>query len=264
MVAEISPLVVIVGETASGKTALGIELAQKFNGEIICADSRTIYKGMDIGTAKPTLAEQKAAKHHLIDIIEPDETYSAAQFKKDANELIEDITSRGKLPIIVGGTGLYVDAVLFDYDFAPAGAPRDLQNPRHLDRTEPKQNQTLRQNTLLIGVQRDRRDLEQRIALRVEKMVAEGFVDEVRLLGEKYGLNSEALTGIGYRFFAEHIKGEITLDEAKQKFVRGDMSLAKRQRTWFKRPVYQESIHWINNGDDAVDLATTFLSKFSD
>src|SRR5690554_6470228 len=105
MATKITPIIVVVGETASGKTALGIELAKKFNGEIIAADSRTVYKGMDIGTAKPTIKEQSEVPHHLIDILTPNQKYNVAQFQKDAKQLIEDISERKKLPIIVGGTG---------------------------------------------------------------------------------------------------------------------------------------------------------------
>ena len=110
-------LLVIVGPTASGKTSLAIEVAKKYNGEIICADSRTIYKGMDIGTAKPSKAEQQEIAHHLLDIIEPGEVFSAADFKKACVESVKDIRERGKLPIVVGGSGLYIDAYLFDYQF---------------------------------------------------------------------------------------------------------------------------------------------------
>lgn len=116
-----SPLVVITGPTASGKTSLAMEVAKLFNGEIICADSRTIYKGMDIGTAKPTKKEQAAIPHHIIDVVEPNQSFTVADFKELALKAIDDITKRGKLPIMVGGTGLYIDSVIFDYQFGPAG-----------------------------------------------------------------------------------------------------------------------------------------------
>src|SRR4051812_49125553 len=117
-------LVVVVGETAAGKSALALRIAQKFNGEIVSADSRTVYKGMDIATAKPTAAEMAAVPHHLIDVVDPDEPFTAADFKKRAVKAIDDITNRGKLPILVGGTGLYIDSVLYDYNFRyPAASP---------------------------------------------------------------------------------------------------------------------------------------------
>ena len=114
---NIDKLVVILGPTASGKSAMALELAQKFNGEIVCADSRTIYKGMDIGTAKPSIQEQQLVRHHLIDIVEPDRPFSAAQFKQAAQDAIAEIQSRGKLPFLVGGSGMYIDSVIYDYGF---------------------------------------------------------------------------------------------------------------------------------------------------
>jgi tRNA dimethylallyltransferase len=110
----VAPLIVIVGETASGKSALAMELAQKFDGEIICADSWTVYKGFDIGTAKPTAADRKLVPHHLLDVADPAVGFSAAVFQRMAKQVIEDITARGKIPLLVGGTGLYVDSILYD------------------------------------------------------------------------------------------------------------------------------------------------------
>jgi len=115
--------VAIVGPTATGKTGLAIALAQVFDGEVVCADSRTIYRGMDIGTAKPTADEQAQVPHHLLDIVDPGERLSAGEFKQLAETQINEISSRGKLPLLVGGSGLYVDAVIFDYEFPAAGNP---------------------------------------------------------------------------------------------------------------------------------------------
>ena len=117
------PLVVIVGPTASGKTGLAIELAEKYNGEIICADSRTIYRGMDIGTAKPTLKERQGVVHWGLDLVEPGEAFSAADFKAYADDKIANIRSREKVPFLVGGTGLYIDAVIFNYQFGTTADP---------------------------------------------------------------------------------------------------------------------------------------------
>lgn len=240
MKARIKPLVVIVGETASGKSDLAMLLANKFNGEIICADSRTVYKGMDIGTAKPSKSDQDKTPHYLLDLVEPGEKYNAATFKKDATEAIKEISSRGKLPIMVGGTGLYVDSVIFDYDF------------------DNKTMSELRKNTIVIGVKRDRTNLNERIGSRIDKMIDDGLVDEVKALGEKYGWNDKAMTGIGYRAFADYINGKSSMEEARTKFIKGDKDLAKRQRTWFKR---NKSIHWVNNSSDAVDIVTTFIGN---
>lgn len=252
------PLIVIVGETASGKSALAIELAGRFNGEIICADSRTVYKGLNIGTAKPTADERANVPHHLLDIVTPDQPFTAADFKRLANEAIDDITMRGKIPIMVGGTGLYIDSVLFNYSFAPAGAERDPKNPRHLSKSAQNSREGLRSNTLVIGLSLEREKLRERVSNRVNDMVQAGLVHELRGLAEKYGWDAPALQAPGYKAFRGYLKGEKTLDEAKALFISSDMNLAKRQRTWFKR---NNSIHWANNREQAIELVTTFLSN---
>lgn len=252
-----TPLIVIVGETASGKTSLAIELALKFNGEIICADSRTIYRGLDIATAKPTKDEQSKVPHHLIDICEPTELYSAAQFQLDAQAAINDITLRNKLPIIVGGSGLYINALIYDYAF-PVKLARSVKNPRHA--LGASMDTQLRKNTLLLGLHFEKDELASRIRTRVNDMLQDGILDEAKRLTNKYGYENEALKGAGYYFFSDYTNGMSTLDEAVDKFVRSHMLLAKKQRTWFKR---NKSIHWLNNGGSAVDLTTTFLNNLS-
>lgn len=255
------PLLVIVGETASGKSALGIELAERFNGEIICADSRTIYKGMDIGTAKPSKEERASVPHHLLDVVTPDTRFTVVNFKRLANDAIATITSRSKTPIMVGGTGLYIDSVVYDYVFStPEDAVlRDPQNPRHLMKDESRTRQEkLRSNTLILGLKLERDALKERIVNRVNDMVDRGLVNEVRNLGDEYGWQATALQAPGYKAFREYINGAITLDEAKELFIKNDLNLAKRQRTWFKR---NKSIHWASGPSMAVEIATTFLSK---
>lgn len=284
-----APLVVIVGETASGKSALAIELAERFDGEIICADSRTIYKGMDIGTAKPTVEEQKRVPHHTLDVVEPTSIFSAAQFKQMAQSVIQDISGRGKLPILVGGTGLYVDAVLYDFQFRepadPAerarlsemsvqelqkeivakglGMPANEQNPRHLARVletngSVGEHRELRPNTLVLGLSTDRMVLQERVERRVDAMLAAGLEGEVRGLAEHYGWGAEAMKGIGYREWQAYFAGAQSLAETRAQIVAGTMALAKRQRTWFKR---NSSIQWLYDRSKAVDLVTTFLNK---
>jgi len=245
-----------VGETASGKTDLGIKLAKKFNGEIICADSRTIYRGMDIGTAKPTKAEQAEVEHHLLDIRNPDEKYSAAIFKKDAEKIIKDIENRGKLPIMVGGSGLYVDAVLYDYQFPATG--RSAENPRHADREVS--DKQLRPNTLVIGLKLDKVQLNRRIRDRAQTMFKSGLLDETSRLIKRYGQDNEVLRGSGYYIVNDYLNGTLDLDEAIEKFARVSKLLAKKQRTWFKR---NKSIHWLNNRGGAVDITTTYLNNLS-
>lgn len=286
---NIPPLIAIVGETASGKTALAIDLARRFNGEIICADSRTIYRGLDIGTAKPTAEERSIVPHHLLDVVDPDQGFSASDFKRLANEAITDIASRGKVPFLVGGSGLYIDAVLFDFAFNsppdPAERarlqqlsidelqaeiiargiemPQNSQNPRHLMRAletggQSSQDTTMRENTLVLGLTIERDTLRNKIAQRVDVMIDAGFIEEVRHVVEKYGWDAPGLRAPGYKAFRAYIEGKASLEEAKAQFVQNDMQLAKRQRTWFKR---NKSIHWITQQAQAVDLATTLLNK---
>jgi tRNA dimethylallyltransferase len=284
-----TPVIAIVGETASGKTALAIQLAKQFGGEIICADSRTVYRGMDIGAAKPSTLEQDGVPHHVLDVVNPDESFSAADFQRLANEAIADIAARGHIPFIVGGTGLYVDAVLYDFQFRPAPDPQERQrlqaltiqelqteilerglvmpqnsqNPRHLTRVleagdAHTQHTSLRPNTLMLGLTIERDVLKAKLTKRVEVMCSNGFEDEVRILFVKYGPETPALQAPGYKAFKAYLDGQCSLEEAKELFVRNDYQLAKRQRTWFKR---NKSIHWVAEQAEAVDLVTTFLNK---
>lgn len=252
-----SPLVAIVGPTASGKTALAIELAQRFNGEIIAADSRTVYRGMDIGTAKPTAAEQALVPHHLLDVADPDQPFTVADFQKRAQAAIQDITGRGKLPILVGGSGLYVDAVLFNYSFSPVGSGRDTINPRHAGQDTPHTRQSLREHTLVLGLTVPREVLRQRIEARASAMMDGGFIEEARRLYERYG-KTKALLAPGYRAAAAYLEGAGDLEEVERQFVRNDYQLARRQLTWFRR---NKSIQWVNYPSQAVELVTTFLNK---
>ncbi len=286
-------LIVLVGETASGKTALAIELARQFNGEIICADSWTVRREADIGTAKPTAAQRALVPHHLLDVAGPDEDFTAAVFKRLANEAIEDIASRGKLPIMVGGTGLYVDGVLYNYGFLPAGDRTDRESLNQFDITELLKKiqdlglelgtvdirnkrrlirlietngalptrQAMRENTLVLGLRPARDDLTQRIENRVDHMLAAGLETEVRQLVERYGWDCEALKGISYAQWRGYFEGTDSHDETRQKIIKATLDLAKRQRTWFKR---NKSIHWITTPADqteVVELVTTLLDK---
>ena len=290
--ATVGPLLVIVGETASGKTELAIRLARHFVGEIICADSWTVRREADIGTAKPTAAERASVPHHLLDVVGPEEDFTAAVFKRLAQEAIKDIANRGKLPILVGGTGLYVDGVIYDYSFLPAGdrgarerlntmsigallaeiealgielGDVDVRNKRRLIRlieTEgavPARNE-LRSNTLIIGLKPDSETRRQRIENRADAMLAAGLEAEVRGLVERYGWDCEALKGVGYAQWRDYFLGEQSLAQTRQKIIKANLDLAKRQRTWFKR---NKSIRWFStpvNQQAVVDLITTFLN----
>lgn len=286
-------LIVIVGETASGKSALAMELAEKFSGEIICADSWTVRQEVNIGTAKPSIEDQKRVKHHLLDVAGPDEDFTAAVFKDLANKAIQDIADRGKLPIMVGGTGLYVDGVLYDYGFLPAGdrgereelnqlnneqllnkiadlrldlSGIDTRNKRRLIRLietkgqRPIKNE-YRKNTLILGINNDRTALVQRISQRVDNMIEAGLEAEVRSLVEHYGWECEALKGVGYSQWRDYFEDAATLDQTRQKIIKATLDLAKRQRTWFKR---NKSIQWFTTPvkqTEIVDTVTTFLES---
>jgi tRNA dimethylallyltransferase len=252
---ETPPLVVIVGPTASGKTGLSIELAKKFDGEIVCADSRTVYRYLDIGTAKPTSKERAEVPHHLLDVVDPDQPFTVADFKKLANKAIVDIQRRGKLPILVGGSGLYVDAVIFDYQFSSDNAPRDAQNPRHVDKDAVGGRSQLRQNTLIFGLDIARETLRQRITNRVDAMAEQGFIEEVQYILQHFP-GSKALDAPGYKAFCGYLDGEFLFDDAKAQFVRNDFQLAKRQMTWFRR---NNSIQWFDSAQDALIAATSLL-----
>lgn len=284
------PLVVIVGETASGKSALALELARQFDGEIIGADSWTVYREFNIGTAKPSQAELTQTTHHLFDIVDAPDGFNAALFQKLANSAAEDVHTRGKLPILVGGTGLYIDSVIFDYSFMPPGDPTererrnnmsiddllaeaeaegislanvDIRNKRRIIRAletggaEAKSGD-LRENTLVLGVTVERDELRDRVTRRVDTMLAVGLEKEVLELSQKYGWDVEPMKGIGYREWREYFDGAQTLEQTRTRIISSTMKLAKRQRTWFKR---NPGIQWVNNISSAVENTALFLNK---
>jgi tRNA dimethylallyltransferase len=285
------PLVVIVGETASGKSALALYLAQKFNGEIICADAMTVYEGFDIGTAKPSDEERALVPHHLVDVTTASEGYSAPQFQRAAQATIDDIASRGRVPILVGGTGLYIDSVLYDYSFLGPATPSersvlnnmplaelialakqknlpleavDNRNKRRVirlienDGAMPRQS-ALREHTLVLGITQNKDGLEKRIEARVHRMAAEGLEQEVARLSARYGWDAEPMKAIGYREWNEYFNGTQSREQTVERIISGTKRLAKKQRTWFKR---NNSIQWFSNRDEAVATTTTFLNKY--
>lgn len=261
------PLIVIVGPTASGKSALAIELAEQWNGEIICADSRTIYKGMDIGTAKPSKADQARVPHWGLDIVTPDESFSASDFKKYAVQKIDEIRARGHVPFLVGGTGLYIDSVIFDYQFGPPAdpvrraelehmslealhnycihnnilLPENDQNKRYVIRAieqkgiSNKRSDTPIENCIIVGIATEIEQLRERIRRRSEQLFHDGVVQEAKILGDMYGWKIEAMTGNVYRLSHAYLNKEITQTELKTKNEIADWRLAKRQLTWLKR-----------------------------
>jgi tRNA dimethylallyltransferase len=279
-----APLIVIVGPTASGKSALAMKLAEQFGGEIICADSRTVYKGMDIGTAKPSAEDQARVPHHGLDLVEPGERFSAVDFKNYATETIADIRARGKIPFLVGGTGLYVDAVIFDYQFGQADPelreklealslkelhqyckdnnvklPENEKNRRYVIREIERKNdsgarlQEPQQNTIIVGITTNEDILRKRIQERSEHLFESGVVEEARALGDKYGWENEAMTGNIYRIIRDLLDEEITQDEAERLNEIADWQLTRRQLSWLRRNPF---IKWLE-----LDYAEKYLVR---
>jgi len=282
------PLVVIVGPTASGKSSTAIKVAQAFDGEIICADSRTIYKHMDIGTAKPSAEDQAMVPHWGLDLVEPGESFTAADFKTYALKKVDEIRSRGRLPIIVGGTGLYVDGIIFDYEFTKPQPqlrkklealsleelisycennniplPENEKNRRYVIRAIEQKgiaNKRLRRpidNVVLVGITTDRSELRRRITERSEQLFENGMVEEAIMLGKKYGWESEAMTGNIYKLVRKYLASELTSKQLKQDNITSDWRLAKRQLTWLKR---NEFINWVEL-DEAFEYIKSALKS---
>ncbi|MDR1300321.1 MAG: tRNA (adenosine(37)-N6)-dimethylallyltransferase MiaA [Candidatus Nomurabacteria bacterium] len=232
------PLVAIMGPTASGKTALALKLAREFDGEIICADSRTIYKGMDIGTAKPTKEEQRLVPHHMLDLVELGEKYTVYQFKKAALRLIDEIRGRGRVPFLVGGSGLYLYAVLFNYDF-------DEENRRD----------DLIPNCIAVGLEVEKEVLQERIASRFQQMLDAGLEAEVKKLVKKYDADTPQLKRNSYGEMQKYLRGEISRAELLERAKIVDWQLAKKQRTWFRHHGHDQ-IKWL-----PLEEAENYLRK---
>jgi tRNA dimethylallyltransferase len=230
--------IIILGPTGSGKTGVGIKIAKALNGEIISADSRAIYKGMDIGTAKPTKEEMNGVPHWGLDLVEPGERFTVSDWKSYAEEKIEDIRSRGKVPIIVGGTGLYIDALIYDYHFkGPTGNKiGDVEQKSCSDRNK------IKGDYLIIGVKTETNELRKRLKARIEQMFTPELYDETKKLVKKYGWGSQAMKSDIYEYAYKYLEGELNLGQAKEQCFYEDWHLAKRQLTWFKRNPY---ITWL-------------------
>lgn len=283
------PLVVIVGPTGSGKTSLAIELAQEIGGEIICADSRTIYRGLDIGSAKPTAYEQRLVPHWGIDLVWPGEKFSVADFKRYADLKIEEIRARGRTPFLVGGTGLYVDAVIFNYSFGNKAdellrarlnemtldelykycnnnnvkLPENYKNKRYVIRAIEQKgyanrgNDELRENTIIVGISTEKEMLIKKLHDRVSMMLNEGVVKEAIKISNHYGWNNEAMTGNMYRTVKKYLDDGLSIDEVVAEATTLDWRLAKRQLTWLKRNEY---INW-KALDEAADYVRQRLAN---
>lgn len=303
-------LIVILGPTASGKTAWSLNLAKKFNGEIISADSRQIYKKMNIGTAKP-LGEWRRngfkknyyvddVLHYLVDFLDPGKYFTAAEFHDQAIKYTKLIHQKNKIPFVVGGTGMYIQALVDNYKM-PRVAPNkklrrsfeeksvdelldwlkqvdpisaeiiDQKNKRRIIRAlevsilsgEPFSSQQKVGEPLFdvlqIGIRTEKEIIHQRIEDRIEQMIKQGILEEIKSLQrQKYSWDLPSMSGIGYRQFRDHLEKKESLEDAIKKLIRETKRFAKKQMTWFKR---DQRIHWTEERDEAERLIAEFLEK---
>ena len=305
-------IICVVGPTASGKTALAVEIAKATNGEVVSCDSMQIYRRLSIGTAKPTVEEMQGVVHHMIDVCEPDEDFSVGRYVEMATPIVEDILRRGKTAVIAGGTGLYVDNLIKGGEFAPfpaTGCREKLEqrleaeglealieelatiDPEALEKSQRNPRRIIRalevfQETgetitahnrrtaaippkfdpLWIGIDfADRQELYDRIDLRVELMVKDGLLEEIReVLNSGIPEKCTAMQAIGYKEFLDAMAGRSTIDEAIAQVQQSSRRYAKRQLTWFRR---NERIHWLRRekGQTAEEIfsrACALLTNF--
>lgn len=303
-------IIVIVGPTAVGKTYVSIELAKKLKTEIISADSMQVYRGMNIGTAKIIEEEKQGIVHHMIDIINPDENYSVSDFKFESERIIDNVLSKNKTPIIVGGSGLYVNSLIYDLDFGNAKSDTKIRDYytsfyyKHgkealynkLKDVDPESAEKIHKNNvkrviralevhditgkkfseintdlrkysekyehLLIGLSMDRKILYERINQRVEKMLSDGLIQEVKTLLDKgYHKNLVSMQGIGYKEIIDYLEGETTLEEAVNILKRNTRRFAKRQFTWFLK---DPNVKWFQIGDvNEIDNTVEEIFKYT-
>lgn len=284
-------VIVICGPTASGKTALSIELAKKINGEIVSGDSMQIYKDMDIGTAKPTKEEMQGIKHYLIDFVSPDKRYSVADYKQDAKKMIREIIKKGKVPIIVGGTGLYIDSLIYEIDYPniefdekyreklenevnEKGLEELYERARKIDekaiekiskndkkrilrileiyhatgknKTEQEiesRKKEVEYDYKVYALKWDREKLYERINKRVDIMIEQGLIEEVKSVYKKYNKFPTAMQGLGYKEVVEYLENKTTKEEMIEIIKQETRRYAKRQMTWFRK---NKQTIWLN------------------
>lgn len=289
-------VIVITGPTAVGKTKLSIELAKRYNGEIINADAVQVYKGLDIGSAKVTEEEKNGIPHHLFDIKEVDEEYTIYHYQKDCRKLIKEVKGRGKTPILVGGTGLYIKAALYDYKLTEEKETNtydnltdeelynkllevdkdiviDKNNRRRLIRAlnyYKENNKSINTNTtnkllydaIFIGLTTDRRILYDKINNRVDIMIKEGLLNEVKVFYDKNIRTKPLLNAIGYREIYSYFDGNISLEEAIDKIKQNSRHYAKRQYTFFN---HQLPVVWFetdySNFNNTVEKVINYIEN---
>ena len=289
-------VIAIVGPTCVGKTKMSVELAKIFNGEVINADSTQVFKDLNIATAKITEEEKEGIVHHLFDIKNIDEDYTVFDYQRDTRALIDDIISRGKTPILCGGTGLYVKAALYDYEFKEENNKGDYSkysndelyeillkidpnttihknNRKRVERAidcfnqngfvpSSKKSDKLLYDTLFIGLTTDRDYLYERINYRVDVMVNNGLLDEAKWVYETNIRTKAVMTPIGYKELFPYFEGKSSLEECLDLIKRNSRRYAKRQYTWFNN---QMDVKWfdvdVNNFNNTVNDVYNYIEK---
>jgi tRNA dimethylallyltransferase len=295
------PLVAIVGPTGSGKSSLGLQIAEKFGGEVVNCDALQVYRGFDIGTAKTPVAERRGVRHHLIDVLDPVEIYSAGDYARDARCAVGEISGRGRLPVVIGGTGFYLRALLDGLPPLPARDEelrtrlmrREARRPgslhRLLHRLEPAASSRIHEhdtqklaraleirvltrrplphassaaplegfNVLQIGLNPERSQLVEAIASRTRQMFERGLVEEVRTL-LRSGLTGgeKPFESVGYQQTLQHLRGELSMEDARLSTEIATRQYAKRQMTWFRR---DERVRWLDGFGDEPAVAAQVL-----
>ncbi len=301
-------VIVICGPTASGKTSLSISLAKKINGEIVSCDSMQIYKEMDIGSAKPTVEEMQEIKHYLVDFVSPEKRYSVSEYKEDASKAIEEIINKGKTPIIVGGTGLYLNSLIYNIQYnemeVDLNYRRELEkeaeeyglevlynrakeiDPEAMEKVsandkkritrvleiynatgrnktelEKKSRKEVPYNYLIFGINMERSILYDRINKRVDIMLEQGLIEEVKNLINKYSNMPTAMQGLGYKVVKEFLDGNISKEEMIEKIKMETRRYAKRQITWFKRI---ENIIWLDGLNKTEENVNSIMEVYGE
>ena len=302
-------VIVICGPTASGKTALSIELAKQIHGEIVSCDSMQIYQDMNIGTAKPTPEEMQGIKHYLIGYVSPEQRYSVADYKADAKKAIKEIIEKGKMPIVVGGTGLYLDSLIYEIEYQDIqldeeyrkkleeeveekGLEALYERAKQIDaiaiekispndkkrilrileiyhatgKTKTEQEIESRKKEVeydykVYALDWDRQTLYDRINKRVDMMIEQGLIEEVKQILDKYDTFPTAMQGLGYKEVVDYLKGDLTKEEMIEKIKMESRRYAKRQLTWFRK---NKQTIWLNAEDEIQNNIDIILKDIKD